>query len=272
MSEPKTKCSECGRSILQRTADKRNGLCAPCHNDAEFRAEMFAPDNFLGFPGHLAERLRKIGLEPHDYRDWAWQEQQRSSAVASEALERLVEHLEDRAANYREWFPKLREYADECQRQQPFVHDWALDCAQSAQQSIYLEKLDAQAPAASTHSIAVCCMPIIGISAVSEKSRTLDLEDSALVFLTPEEFAHWNSIYPRPESDYWWNIDNDPDPNNYPDLQLDGISENESAWLVDAGVCWNPASGATELWATGELWAWNGQSVRHVAELWRDMS
>ncbi len=31
MSEPKTNCSSCGCEILQRTADRNGGLCAPCH-------------------------------------------------------------------------------------------------------------------------------------------------------------------------------------------------------------------------------------------------
>jgi hypothetical protein len=34
MSEPKTNCSSCGCQILQSTADRNGGLCAPCHRKA----------------------------------------------------------------------------------------------------------------------------------------------------------------------------------------------------------------------------------------------
>ncbi len=42
MSEPKTKCSNCGAAILQRTADRHEGLCVPCHN----KATALPPDDF----------------------------------------------------------------------------------------------------------------------------------------------------------------------------------------------------------------------------------
>jgi hypothetical protein len=35
MPEPKTHCTTCGRSILQRTADRNGGLCAVCLQDAK---------------------------------------------------------------------------------------------------------------------------------------------------------------------------------------------------------------------------------------------
>ena len=35
MAEEKTTCSSCGRQILQRTADRRDGMCAPCHRDSQ---------------------------------------------------------------------------------------------------------------------------------------------------------------------------------------------------------------------------------------------
>lgn len=35
MAEEKTTCSSCGRPILQRTAKRRNGKCAPCHRNSQ---------------------------------------------------------------------------------------------------------------------------------------------------------------------------------------------------------------------------------------------
>lgn len=45
MSEPKTNCSSCGASILQRTADRNVGLCAPCHRKATWPPpeDVFTP-------------------------------------------------------------------------------------------------------------------------------------------------------------------------------------------------------------------------------------
>ncbi len=34
MTEPTAKCLVCGREIRQLTADRRNGMCAPCHRNA----------------------------------------------------------------------------------------------------------------------------------------------------------------------------------------------------------------------------------------------
>ena len=35
MPEDKTTCSACGRQILQRTADRRDGMCAPCQRNSQ---------------------------------------------------------------------------------------------------------------------------------------------------------------------------------------------------------------------------------------------
>lgn len=46
MDEPKTTCSACRREILQSTADRNGGLCAPCHREANAppaRADFFTP-------------------------------------------------------------------------------------------------------------------------------------------------------------------------------------------------------------------------------------
>jgi hypothetical protein len=46
MDEPKTTCSSCGREILQSTADRNGGLCAPCHREANApppRDDFFTP-------------------------------------------------------------------------------------------------------------------------------------------------------------------------------------------------------------------------------------
>ncbi|MCA8988129.1 MAG: DUF4375 domain-containing protein [Planctomycetaceae bacterium] len=43
MTEEKTTCSTCGREILKRTAERRNGMCAPCQRDSQKSPdELFA--------------------------------------------------------------------------------------------------------------------------------------------------------------------------------------------------------------------------------------
>ncbi len=47
MTEDKTNCLLCGREILQLTADRRNGMCAPCHGNATRPpVELFAETVF----------------------------------------------------------------------------------------------------------------------------------------------------------------------------------------------------------------------------------
>lgn len=47
VTEPTAKCSVCGRVIRQLTADRRNGMCAPCHrNAARPPEERFANEVF----------------------------------------------------------------------------------------------------------------------------------------------------------------------------------------------------------------------------------
>lgn len=41
MSEPRTKCSACGKPILQRTADRKEGLCAICYAEANATEKTF---------------------------------------------------------------------------------------------------------------------------------------------------------------------------------------------------------------------------------------
>lgn len=39
MTEDKTECVQCGRSILKRTAERRGGMCAPCERNAQMSPE-----------------------------------------------------------------------------------------------------------------------------------------------------------------------------------------------------------------------------------------
>ncbi len=39
MTEPKTECTKCGRQILQATADRNGGVCAPCFHDQTTRRD-----------------------------------------------------------------------------------------------------------------------------------------------------------------------------------------------------------------------------------------
>ena len=47
MTEDKTRCASCGREIRRLTAERRNGMCAPCHrNSQKPPEEIFADQVF----------------------------------------------------------------------------------------------------------------------------------------------------------------------------------------------------------------------------------
>ncbi len=71
MNDSTTQCSECNRSILQRTADRNRGLCAICLRNAERRQKApIVPSARLDIPGPLAIPLRVPKLDNDKAVDW----------------------------------------------------------------------------------------------------------------------------------------------------------------------------------------------------------
>ena len=61
MADEKTTCSSCGREIRRLTAERRNGMCAPCHRDARRPPEEL-------FADHVFERIDAVVEPSTDYK------------------------------------------------------------------------------------------------------------------------------------------------------------------------------------------------------------
>lgn len=261
MSESKTQCTTCGRLILQRTADKLNGLCAPCDADVKFN-----PPNDFDFPEHFAKRLRLIGLDPDDYRHSSWEKYCRSDLPVTQRFEDFVSRLEEGAARYREWLPKMTEYAEACQAEQPIMPDYAFDSFKNELRRIYSMKYGEHSEHISPHKITICRLPLIGISAVSKAGRVHDRDNAALIFLTPDELSRWEKLnFGSKSADqlclkYCLNVDTNVRVKSLPNRQSEEIAGSELAWIVTCSSYSN-----SRLMHSGhELWAWNGESARFV--------
>jgi hypothetical protein len=165
MNEPKTRCKQCNRSILQRTADKREGFCAICH----CRQPNIPPDDFE-IPAPHAERIKAIGLDPTNYVQKAWDEKSQSFSDSDDPFEKLVSNLEDRAARYLKWLPEVREFANACGRKNPNITPESCDKIELVKQKIFADKVQIEQRLHSTgsHTVYFFCLPFLGISAVSE--------------------------------------------------------------------------------------------------------
>ena len=104
MSEAKTKCTTCSSTILQRTADRNNGLCAPCHA----KAAAIPPSEFE-IPSDIAERLAALNEDPAWFREMVWRD-------GVDFVHGFIDKREERNELYRKWSPRLRAFADECRK------------------------------------------------------------------------------------------------------------------------------------------------------------
>ena len=74
MTDDKTECSSCGREIRRATAERRNGMCAPCHrNSQKPPEELFADQVFSRIDAAIEpfrdykSALRDLGELPRGY-------------------------------------------------------------------------------------------------------------------------------------------------------------------------------------------------------------
>src|SRR5580698_2574167 len=107
MSEPKTQCADCGRRILQRTADRHDGRCVLCYQP---RAPI--PPSGFELPRDVAERLVALNEDLAHFREMAWR-------GGAEFLHGFIDKLEERNRLCREWRPRLLAFADKCRQEQP---------------------------------------------------------------------------------------------------------------------------------------------------------
>jgi hypothetical protein len=259
MGESKTQCADCGAAILQRTADRHDGRCVPCHR----KAAAIPPPAFQ-LPRDLAERLAALTEDSAHFREMAWQH-------GADFVHGIIDKLEERNRLYREWSPRLRAFADKCREDQPPPADESLSNRERAQQRIYEEKFTLIRPVPGRDmSVAICSMPLIAIPVAQ---RIWPRDDGRTVLLTAEEEAQWNEVYPHRESScqwfarFWWSIDDSPErefslSEGRTCVRWDekDVQEGENPWLVIVGHCYGPLAGAGHI----ELSSWNGTEAKFI--------
>lgn len=260
MSEPKTTCQQCERPILQRTADKYDGLCVPCYA----RAAAIPPPDFL-VPEDLASQWISLGEEPEDYRQMVWQH---GAEFAYGYVER---QLEERAL-FHEWSPRLFAFAAECRKARPGPSENSANLRIRAKQAVCESKILAEGRfGRGSHSVTICQLPLEGMAVAK---RLWSSEEGLRVLLTEEEEDQWYKIYQHPKNAFWWftrfrlfildSFDHlaHQSPFRPSREDLANLAPGQEPWVVTRG---RQIAGFSE--QETELWAWDGHQAAFVKEM-----
>ena len=174
MGEPKTNCRRCNLAILQRTADKKDGLCAPCHKIASW----IPPDDFE-LSDDVKNRIERRGESQKHYREMAWIFKQSNEDVHAE-----LDEEEARDARFDEWLPRFQEIIAQFRRDRPDVSYKSLTAEERGKQSVFRAEFEEQCRLLSKARIKVLTMPLIAIPTAEQFwPRGKD----GIVVVTPEE-------------------------------------------------------------------------------------
>jgi hypothetical protein len=231
MSEPKTTCDECNRPILQRTADRKGGLCAICHG----AAARIPPDDFV-LPAFLRKRILSLGKSTERYREMAWRE-------GNDYVHEFLDRQDKADALYAEWLPKLRKFAKECRRDRAYDPSRRLRISDLAKQRIYRTKFEKENWIPRAGPVPIFTLPLIAISVAEQVWPVGNLG-----------------------SDHWWTIDDAPDsePDNMSvgDWHNIDIPKGSVPWVVSVGSMYGPLAGGGH----SEVWSWDGREASFVQE------
>ena len=261
MSESKTRCATCGTLILKRTEEKNIGLCAPCYR----RAVSKPPDTF-DMPQDLVRRILSRDQDPENYREAVWRD-------GPASVHKLLDRLDDTAAEYRRWSPALRAFAADCRQTSPAPRMESLAAAARAQYLVLYTKMKDFAEskdglvtlAPRPHHLAVLSTSRVGLAAAEEL-----FGGSGAVILEESERLHWFAeLYEDQQEALWWYafawwtvedsvVDEDPGPIRRRVPALPG----SSYWVIKSGVQWGPLAGG----GRSELWQWNGERATFIEE------
>jgi hypothetical protein len=184
---------------------------------------------------------------------------------------RLLEMREADSAAYREWFPQLRAYADDCRRARPVPDATAFSAVEREQYRVLLAKMREFAASGDRSAVlnrtpyraAVVAAPRVGLAAAGEV-----FGESGAVILEEAEWERWLAeVYPRDAEPFgwyaraWWGLreglpeDGDWVRREYP------IPPGSDYWVVVSGVAWGSLAGG----ANHELWRWDGTRAEFLA-------
>jgi len=205
-----------------------------------------------------------MGRDPGHFRDMAWRD-------GPDAVKRLLDHLDEVAAEYRRWSPALRAFASECRRAAPAPDIRLLPASDFAQYRILRHTMSAFAEsqdglvtlAPAPHCLAILSTTRVGLAAAEEVFGS-----STAVILEESEQSRWFSEVDaaRDRMLWWYALAWWRTPVGLGDIEAERIelrnssSPTGSYWIVESGVQWGPLAGGVRQ----ELWRWDGTQAGFV--------
>jgi hypothetical protein len=256
MSEPKTTCRHCDRSMLQRTAYEHDGLCVPCSQNAE----VAMPD-YIRLDDGLADRLLAIGEDPDQffYREMLWRQ-------GRQFLGSYVDDLYGLAAHQGVWLPRLREFVENCRRKRPVKPDDELTDVEREVLRIVEARLAKDVFL--TGEVIFFVAPFAALRAIE---AVRDLVSQEVVALTTDEFRQWLEVCPDCHGEDGWSTSHRFDvrtsgvvlDTSTREDDGDGLETGEEPWIATYDFYGGPTFGHGE----EELWGWDGKRARVVRTL-----
>jgi len=210
-------------------------------------------------PADVAARLQVLGEDTDKYKEMVRSE-------GAKFVRGYIEQLENTDSLFKQWSPKLRQFAAECRAAMPCPSVESLSARDRAKIEIYETKIDTaeRLTRRRENEVVICCLPTMAIPIAQ---RLWPGADKRSVFLTLQELAQWNAIYTHPDDSfwwfthYWWNVEDSPDPDGRwaDDIELN-VPDGNDPWLVTSGLQWGDLAGGQVV----ELWSWNGKEANSL--------
>lgn len=219
------------------------------------------PDEYKVLPADLAHRLTALGEDPAAYQDMV-------HSYGARFVRMYTEGLEKAASQFREWAPKLREFADKCRAANPCPDLSTLSARDHAKLDIYRSLInEAERLPRRVNEVVICSVPTMAIPIAQELWPG---DEKRCVFLTPDELNEWNTGYTHPAGTYWWyryywwHIEDPPAPNSeWDDHIADKVPAGLDPWLVTSGLRWAALAGGEVV----ELWSWDGEEAKSCGKI-----
>lgn len=218
------------------------------------------PGEFTVLPADVADRLTAVGEDPARYQDMV---RSFGARHVREFVRSYAGRIETQAALYRDWSPRLRQFADQCRVANPCPSMASLPARDEAKIPIYRAMINGaeRLPRRPKNEVVICRMPAMAIPIAQDLWPGAD---DRCVFLTPEELSEWQRIYTHPEDEfwwfiyYWWIVQDPPKPDSALADHIRGqIPPGIDPWLAISGIQWGDLAGGEVV----ELWSWNGKEV-----------
>lgn len=219
----------------------------------------------MSLPQEALQRLAQLGYtSEQDLPFWRrlWQSEGESFFWI------FLKSEEEAAAEYRLWFPRLKEFATECRKAVPVPSADAFSAVEREQSRILLTKMEEFAKSEDRrcvfgrkpHQAAILSTTRVGLAAAAQV-----FAGTGAILLLEEERERWFAeVYPGVGEKFWWYAlawwtlreglagqDEDYIRKSHP------LPAGGSYWVVTSGVQWGSLAGGEN----GEVWCWDGTAA-----------